>query len=158
VLRDGARSLHLHKKIPQSEKEQDAHHRSLHGERRWICCLAAAILGRAKQPYCFKKQTGEELGFSYRSNKKAWMTGLFFREWLLNLDREMRSPGRHILLLLDNASSHKPGDIVCTNVQVEFLPPNTTAFLQPMDAGIIAVLTVGSNYCGYTTRSSAARS
>jgi len=100
--------------------------------------LPPLFLGRAKQPYCFKKQTGEELGFSYRSNEKAWMTGLFFREWLLNLDREMRSPGRHILLLLDNASSHKPGDIVCTNVQVEFLPPNTTAFLQPMDAGIIA--------------------
>ncbi|GMF65586.1 unnamed protein product [Phytophthora lilii] len=30
------------------------------------------------------------------------------------------------------------GDIVCTNVRVEFLPPNNTAFLQPMDAGIIA--------------------
>ncbi|GMF37964.1 unnamed protein product [Phytophthora lilii] len=29
-------------------------------------------------------------------------------------------------------------EFVCTNVRLEFLPPNTTAFLQPMDAGIIA--------------------
>ncbi|KAG2823083.1 hypothetical protein PC129_g15570 [Phytophthora cactorum] len=35
-------------------------------------------------------------------------------------------------------SSQKTGDIICTNVRVEFLPPNTTAFLQPMDADIIA--------------------
>ncbi|KAG6584572.1 Kelch repeat-containing protein [Phytophthora cinnamomi] len=30
-------------------------------------------------------------------------------------------------------------DLVYTNVRVEFLPPNTTTFLQPMDAGIIAL-------------------
>jgi len=35
------------------------------------------------------------------------------------------------------------GDLLCTNVQVEFLPPNTTAFLQPMDAGIIAAFKRG---------------
>uniref|UniRef100_H3GW38 DDE-1 domain-containing protein n=1 Tax=Phytophthora ramorum TaxID=164328 RepID=H3GW38_PHYRM len=100
--------------------------------------LPALFLGHAKQPYCLNKSTVAQLGFSYRSNKKSWMTGLLFREWLLDLDRDMRAKGRQILLLLDNASSHHWGDIVCTNARVEFLPPNTTAFLQPMDAGIIA--------------------
>ncbi|KAG3145323.1 hypothetical protein PI126_g13772 [Phytophthora idaei] len=100
--------------------------------------LPALFLGRAKQPYCFKKRSAKDLGFEYRSNEKAWMTGLIFREWLLDLDRNMRACGRHVLLFLDNASSHKTGDIICTNVRVEFLPPNTTAFLQHMDAGIIA--------------------
>jgi hypothetical protein len=104
--------------------------------------LPPLFLGRAKQPYCFKKRTAEELGFQYRSNQKAWMTGVIFREWLLSLDREMRACGRHILLLLDNASSHSAGDLVFTNVRVEFLPPNTTAFLQPMDAGVIAAFKV----------------
>ncbi|RAW29132.1 hypothetical protein PC110_g14509 [Phytophthora cactorum] len=104
--------------------------------------LPAFVLGRAKQPYCFKKRSAEELGFEYRSNEKAWMTGLIFREWLLDLDRNMRACGRHVLLLIDNASSHKTGDIICTNVRVELLPPNTTAFLQAMDAGIIALFKV----------------
>ena len=90
------------------------------------------------KPRCFKKRTGEELGFQYKSNKKAWMTGGIYRCWLRNVDKEMRAAGRHILLLLDNASSHNSGDLVLTNVRVKRLPPNTTAFLQPMDAGIIA--------------------
>eukprot|EP00644_Phytophthora_capsici_P004184 jgi/Phyca11/109774/e_gw1.17.84.1 len=100
--------------------------------------LPALFLGRAKQPYCFKKRTAKELGFNYWANAKAWMTGPIFRQWLLDLDRDMRARGRHILLLVDNASSHNAGDLVCTNIRIEFLPPNTTAFLQPMDAGIIA--------------------
>ncbi|KAE9276749.1 hypothetical protein PF008_g29019 [Phytophthora fragariae] len=44
----------------------------------------------------------------------------------------------HILLLVDNASSHSTGDLALTNVRVRKLPPNTTTYLQPMDAGIIA--------------------
>jgi hypothetical protein len=104
--------------------------------------LLPLFLGRTKQPYCFKKRTAEDLGFQYRSNQKAWMTGVIFREWLLSLDREMRACGHHVLLLLDNASSDNAGDLVFTNVRVEFLPPNTTAFLQPMDAGVIAAFKV----------------
>ncbi|KAE9035892.1 hypothetical protein PR003_g10096 [Phytophthora rubi] len=100
--------------------------------------LPPLFLGRAKQSYCFKKRSASQLGFEYKANQKAWMTGQVFREWLLNRDRDMRAAGRTILLLVDNASSHYIGEIVCTNVRLEFLPPNTTAFLQPMDAGIIA--------------------
>lgn len=48
----------------------------------------------------------------------------------------MKSENRHVLLLLDNCSAHqilrKP-----TNIDVQFLPPNTTAVLQPMDQGVI---------------------
>ncbi|GMF38977.1 unnamed protein product [Phytophthora lilii] len=95
--------------------------------------LPPLFLGRAKQPFCFKKRTAAQLGFKYKANQKAWMTGHIFREWLLNLDRDMRASGRHILLLVDNASSHNMDELICTNVRLKFLPPNTTAFLQPMD-------------------------
>lgn len=51
----------------------------------------------------------------------------------------MKDEGRHILLLLDNASSHRINETP-SNIQIKMLPPNTTAFLQPQDAGIIASL------------------
>jgi hypothetical protein len=37
------------------------------------------FLGHANKPRCFQKKSGEDLGFFYRSNKKAWMTGLLFQ-------------------------------------------------------------------------------
>jgi hypothetical protein len=50
----------------------------------------------------------------------------------------MRLRRRKILLLVDNAPVHKINENVrLTNVAVHFLPPNTTAHLQPCDAGII---------------------
>lgn len=50
----------------------------------------------------------------------------------------MQAKGRRILLLLDNAPSHQPNDIELENVRLLFLPPNCTAKVQPMDAGVIA--------------------
>lgn len=96
------------------------------------------IIGHAKKPRCFQKKTGDQLGFYYRSNLKAWMTGVLFREWLCELDNDMRAQKRNIVLLLDNASAHTAHGMELKSVTVVFLPPNTTAKLQPMDAGIIA--------------------
>ena len=66
------------------------------------------------------------------------MTSLLFSEWLLRLNAKMSADGRHILLLLDNASCHKIEEHILTNIRVMLLPPNTTSVLQPLDAGIIA--------------------
>lgn len=45
---------------------------------------------------------------------------------------------KHILLLLDNASTHQLEDNEqLSNIKLHFLPPNTTAHLQPLDQGII---------------------
>lgn len=43
---------------------------------------------------------------------------------------------RHILLLVDDAPAH-PVVNDLTNVQVQFLPKNTTGLVQPLDAGVI---------------------
>ena len=40
----------------------------------------------------------------------------------------------HVLLLVDNAGGH-PVELDHEGVQIEFLPPNTTSLLQPMDQG-----------------------
>ncbi|KAE8898636.1 hypothetical protein PF005_g16096 [Phytophthora fragariae] len=100
--------------------------------------LPILYIGKSKKPRCLGKKPPEQHGFQYRSNKMAWMTGDVFRDWLINFDRDMRASGRQILLLLDNASSHTSDNLVLTNVRLEPLTPNTTAFLQPMDGGIIA--------------------
>ena len=68
----------------------------------------------------------------------------------------MKSQRRKILLLTDNAPSHKiPEDegshsqmhgfncISMENVLILFLPPNTTSHVQPLDAGIIRSFKAG---------------
>ncbi|GBB84277.1 hypothetical protein RclHR1_01090016 [Rhizophagus clarus] len=50
----------------------------------------------------------------------------------------MRLKGRKILLLVDNAPVHALYEgVKLTNIEIKFLPPNTTAHLQPYDKGII---------------------
>ena len=50
----------------------------------------------------------------------------------------MQRQKRNILLLVDNAACHSLyEDTQLSNITVHYLPPNTTAHLQPYDAGII---------------------
>jgi len=43
-----------------------------------------------------------------------------------------------VLLIIDNAPGHpQSNSIEDENVQVVFLPPNTTSLLQPLDQGVI---------------------
>ena len=65
------------------------------------------------------------------------MTSELFQDWLKDFDRQMRLARRKVILLVDNAASHNQGDLQLRSVTLHFLPPNTTAHIQPMDAGII---------------------
>lgn len=51
----------------------------------------------------------------------------------------MRTQGKNILLLVDNAPTHRKEDEIpsFSNIELCYLPPNTTVHLQPLDAGII---------------------
>ncbi|KAF4032568.1 DDE superfamily endonuclease [Phytophthora infestans] len=69
---------------------------------------------------------------------KGWMTVPVFQDWLKELDRRMGHAGRKILFLLDNAPVHIAPETDPDNVELLFLPPNTTAAIQPMDQGVIA--------------------
>nr|CCA19380.1 AlNc14C70G4821 [Albugo laibachii Nc14] len=51
------------------------------------------------------------------------------------MNEQIRITGRRILLLVDNISSHRMDESL-SNVKLQMLPPNTTVFLQPQDAGI----------------------
>ena len=74
------------------------------------------------------------------------MTGVVFKQYTATLNMEMAEAGRHILLLMDNASSRmlpveatEQEDLKIqklSNITL-LLSPNTTSVVQPLDAGII---------------------
>lgn len=102
--------------------------------------LNPLVIGKSARPRCFKKIDINNLGVQYFSNKKAWMTSIIFKEYLKKLNDDMMHQNRKILLFVDNASSHV--NINLSNIRLVFLPPKTTAKLQPLDAGIICNLKV----------------
>ena len=100
--------------------------------------LKPLVIGKSAQPRCFKDFMASSYVYYYH-NKKAWMTGYIFSEWLHHFDNYIkRKKNRPVLLLLDNVSSHvTASDTPLQCVKLHFLPPNTTSHLQPLDAGII---------------------
>ena len=110
--------------------------------------LKPLLIHRSENPRALKNVVKSRLPVIWKSNRKAWMTSAVFREWFVeyfvlemkkycsenNLDFK-------ILLLLDNASSHKIDfESLCPNVRVLFMPPNTSSLMQPMDQNVIANL------------------
>jgi hypothetical protein len=111
--------------------------------------LKPLVIGSSKNPRCLYRINRNSLPCSYYANSKAWMRSDIFGKWLEYINIIFRAQNRKILLLIDNASSHfnpdkdnnqeieESGNLNLSHVRVHFLPPNTTAHLQPMDAGII---------------------
>ena len=94
--------------------------------------LPLFVIGKNKRPGAFKNVT---VPVEYTANKKAWMTGALFEDWMKKLDKRMRFEGQHIALLEENCPAYP--FIEMRNVELIFLPPNTTSVTQPMDVGII---------------------
>lgn len=93
------------------------------------------IIGKSKNPRCFKGNHVDKLPLEWVSNKKAWMTTEIMTRWLHKFDNKMKKQNRKVLLFLDNATSHSK--VPLENVKLVFLPPNTTSYCQPLDQGII---------------------
>nr|CCA23869.1 PREDICTED: similar to Tigger transposable elementderived protein 6 putative [Albugo laibachii Nc14] len=90
-------------------------------------------VGTANKPRCFGSHMVAELGINYTNAAKGAMTTKLFLTWLGYSNDTMCSQERHVLLL---ASPHRVTDHF-SNVKLHFLPSNTTAHLQPQDAGSI---------------------
>ncbi|XP_062570271.1 tigger transposable element-derived protein 6-like [Saccostrea cucullata] len=107
-----------------------------------MCCsctgekLKPLVIGKARKPRCFGSLDPSNLPVIWRSNKKSWMTGETFKDWIFGVNKEMKRQSRKILLFLDNATSH-PHDLKLSNITLKYFPPNTTSKLQPLDLGII---------------------
>lgn len=100
--------------------------------------LKPLVINRSETPRYLKNMDKKSLPVLYRWNRKSWMTTTIFEEWLRQINNKMKLQGRHILLLLDNCGAHPHLEL--TNIKLQFLPPNTTSKLQPLDAGIISTV------------------
>lgn len=95
------------------------------------------VIGKSKTPRCFKNC--KVLPVNYTANSKAWMTSEIFEKEVRNWDHELQKQKRNIVLMIDNCPAH-PEIENLHSIKLVFLPPNTTAALQPMDQGIIMCL------------------
>lgn len=106
-----------------------------------LCCVSMAgekrgllVIGKSKNPRCFKGV--KKLPVEYVANANAWMTSSLFSNWLIKWDLELN---RKIILLVDNCTAHS-NSLSLKNIQIIFLPANTTSLIQPCDQGIIRTL------------------
>lgn len=96
--------------------------------------LPLLLIGKSPRPHCFRHCKTKPI--EYKSNQKAWMTGVLFQEWLQKLDQYFIKRKRTILLFIDNCTAHN-NTLNLRNIKLIFFPPNMTSVVQPMDMGII---------------------
>lgn len=125
------------KKVSGTKKSKDRITVVLAANATGTTRIKPFVITKVQRPRCFGKSYNPECYVRYRHNAKAWMTADLFKEWLKDFDRQMRLAKRKVILMVDNAASHSQGDLQLRNATLHFLPPNTTAHIQPMDAGII---------------------
>lgn len=101
--------------------------------------LPLMVIGKFERPRCFKNI--KTLPLNYKFNKKAWMTGRIFEDWLRALDKQFKRQCRNVLMMVDNCPAH-PHLEKLDAIKLVFLPPNATSRLQPCDMGIIKNLKV----------------
>ncbi|KAG0441492.1 Tigger transposable element-derived protein 4 [Dictyocoela muelleri] len=98
--------------------------------------LPPLIIGKSKRPRWIKDVKDFMDSIVYESSPKAWMNKKIFENWLSSLDKNFIAQNRKILMILDNASCHLiPHKF--KNIELIFLPKNTTSKVQPLDQGII---------------------
>ena len=93
------------------------------------------IIGKFKKPRCFKGI--HELPVEYHSQSNGWMSSSIFYQILKDLNFRFCREKRKVLILLDQCPSHPKSIDNLDNIELLFLPKNTTSVVQPMDLGII---------------------
>ena len=126
--------MHLKERIAKEEKSKERLTVMVAANMDESEKLPLMVIGKSKKPRCFKYV--KSLPVQYEANKKAWMTGDLYTSWLWKLDRAFQKEKWKVLLFADNCLAH-PIVPRLQAVTVHFLPPNTTAVLQPMDQGVI---------------------
>ncbi|XP_064090765.1 tigger transposable element-derived protein 1-like [Macrobrachium nipponense] len=105
--------------------------------------LKPGLIYKSLNPRALKNKNKALLPVYWMSNKKAWITKALTLDWFVNcfiplvkLYLAKNGLPFKVLLLMDCAGGHAT-DLHYDGVQVEFLSPNTTSLIQPMDQGVI---------------------
>lgn len=107
--------------------------------------LPLVLIGKSKNPRALKNINHSSLPVVYQSKKSAWMDSVIFKRWFF--DNFVPSVKKYLqennlpikaVLLIDNAPSHPSAEeLTSGEITVQFLPPNVTPLLQPMDQGVL---------------------
>ena len=99
--------------------------------------LEMFVIDKSKKLRCFKnvKQLRSRCG----AQKKSWVAEVLFEELVRKLDSSFRAQSRKVALVIDNCPAH-PEIKTLTNINLIFLPPNTTSVLQTIDLDVIRSL------------------
>ena len=107
------------------------------------------IVGKHKQPACFRLQPDRKPPVYYTHQDKAWYDGPTTVRWISELFathvRKVHGSDVHVILLLDNCPAHKVNlqGVNGKYIHIVFFPPNLTCWHQPADMGIIQSLKTG---------------
>ncbi|GFW10769.1 tigger transposable element-derived protein 1 [Trichonephila clavipes] len=103
--------------------------------------LKPLLINKSLRPRALKGKYLKQLPVHWMANPKAWRTTAIFTEWFNNcfvpeVEAYMKEKSMDfkVLLIVDNAASHP--ELEHLNVQLVFLPPNTTSLIQALDQGI----------------------
>ncbi|GFT59237.1 tigger transposable element-derived protein 1 [Trichonephila clavipes] len=138
--------------IAKDEKTASGHKASKDRVTLLLCSNASGdrmlkplLINKSLRPRALKGKDLKQLPVHWMANQKAWMTTAIFTEWFNNcfvpeVEASMKEKflDFKVLLIVDNAASHP--QLEHPNVQIVFLPPNTTSLIQPLDQGIIATV------------------
>ncbi|GFS74698.1 tigger transposable element-derived protein 1 [Trichonephila clavipes] len=142
--------------IAKDEKTASGHKASKDRVTLLLCSNASGdrmlkplLINKSLRPRALKGKDLKQLSVHWMANSKAWMTTAIFTEWFNNcfvpeVEAYMKEKSLDfkVLLIVDNAASHP--QLEHPNVQLVFLPPNTSRLIHPLDHGIIA--TFKKNY------------
>ncbi|XP_053555942.1 tigger transposable element-derived protein 1-like [Bombina bombina] len=134
------------KSMPDYKPAKDRITLLLGGNASGTLKLKPLFIYRFQNPRALKNYVKTRLPVHWRANKKAWVTAALFEDWFDTcFVPEVKAYCKdnnipfNILLLVDNAPGHpRTLDELNPNIRVEFLPPNTTSLLQPMNQCVIA--------------------
>ncbi|XP_070611616.1 zinc finger protein 277 isoform X2 [Erythrolamprus reginae] len=106
--------------------------------------MKPGLIYKSRNPRALKNRNKDALPVYRMHNPKAWITKPLTRDWfhqcfIPQVKDYLAAKGLNfkVLLLMDNAGGHDDLAHEHAGVQVEFLPPNTTSLIQPMDQGVI---------------------
>ena len=118
-----------------------------------VCTSAAgekcplAVVGKSKNPLCFKQCRNKQPPMAYTNQKNAWFSREVTIWWINTVFWPWHVEHRGYvlcILLLDNCSAHMISKTSYPDlIMLYFLPPKVTSRHQPADMGMIAALKVG---------------